>query len=653
VDLIAGVAGLAPAEALSAVRTLVGRDVLAAVTASTFRLRQIRLRSSIYDHLDPVWRLAAHRRARRGLGRRDADPVELAVHMEQLVGEQTAEDRAILLAAARKALVTDPEKAARWLRVAAEGLNGVARQDVGVLLAMASSHAGRLVYSRDLLHDLLDTMVDRPVAVRAAAVVACARVERWLGHIPEAAGLLRRELELLDGARPPIEAVAVAVEYAQVSMMDSDMTGVREHLVAAERLARHQDDPVALAGVLAVRALGEARDGRTTDAVAAADECASLVDALSDRQLLDSVECLSTLGWSEVLLERFADASRHCARGTELARRSGRVSELPHLLVGAAQAAFWVGRLRTAVRLAVEAQEVAEQVGRRDVLGLAHAVQAVAAYSISGPDAAERSVEIARRAVRASLTRSGWSAHLCAAVMANAVLQSGDPRYAIDMLISLGGGQRLPELSPSLRPTWVRLLCTAAVLTGDLDGADTWAAEADRSARRLLLDGHRAFAEAAKGRVLLARGEPRAALRHFEVAIGLFRHQEMAGQEGVALLAAAQALVAAGRSGAADGLIRHARRLGHECGSPYLVSLVDDLAKPATDGAAELLGQLTPREREIAVMVGTGATTFSIARQLGISTHTVDAHLTRIYRKLGVPSRTGLAAMVGRRDVAV
>jgi DNA-binding CsgD family transcriptional regulator/predicted ATPase len=58
------------------------------------------------------------------------------------------------------------------------------------------------------------------------------------------------------------------------------------------------------------------------------------------------------------------------------------------------------------------------------------------------------------------------------------------------------------------------------------------------------------------------------------------------------------------------------------------------------------LSKLTARQREIARLAGTGATTRLIARQLSVSPRTVDAHLAHIYRLLGVPSRAGLAAIV-------
>lgn len=53
---------------------------------------------------------------------------------------------------------------------------------------------------------------------------------------------------------------------------------------------------------------------------------------------------------------------------------------------------------------------------------------------------------------------------------------------------------------------------------------------------------------------------------------------------------------------------------------------------------------LTAREREVALLAASGRTSSEIGRQLRISTRTVDTHLARIYRKLGVGGRVDLAA---------
>jgi DNA-binding CsgD family transcriptional regulator len=61
--------------------------------------------------------------------------------------------------------------------------------------------------------------------------------------------------------------------------------------------------------------------------------------------------------------------------------------------------------------------------------------------------------------------------------------------------------------------------------------------------------------------------------------------------------------------------------------------------------ASELL-QLSPREMEIANCIFDEKSTKEIAKSLGISVHTVQSHLERLYRKLGVCSRVGLVLRI-------
>ena len=58
------------------------------------------------------------------------------------------------------------------------------------------------------------------------------------------------------------------------------------------------------------------------------------------------------------------------------------------------------------------------------------------------------------------------------------------------------------------------------------------------------------------------------------------------------------------------------------------------------ESTEEELPPLTGRELEVLALVAAGLTNRDIARQLHISVRTVEAHLTHIYNKLGVCSRT-------------
>lgn len=65
--------------------------------------------------------------------------------------------------------------------------------------------------------------------------------------------------------------------------------------------------------------------------------------------------------------------------------------------------------------------------------------------------------------------------------------------------------------------------------------------------------------------------------------------------------------------------------------------------RPEADNRLE---ELTPRERQIAEWVASGASNKLIARQLDISDRTVKAHLGAIFQKLGVSDRLQLALYV-------
>jgi DNA-binding CsgD family transcriptional regulator len=59
-----------------------------------------------------------------------------------------------------------------------------------------------------------------------------------------------------------------------------------------------------------------------------------------------------------------------------------------------------------------------------------------------------------------------------------------------------------------------------------------------------------------------------------------------------------------------------------------------------------VVDELTFREREVALLAAAGLSSRQIADRLVISSRTVDNHLQRVYRKLGVSSREALALRI-------
>ncbi len=86
-----------------------------------------------------------------------------------------------------------------------------------------------------------------------------------------------------------------------------------------------------------------------------------------------------------------------------------------------------------------------------------------------------------------------------------------------------------------------------------------------------------------------------------------------------------------------------------------LVQMIVSSAAPrrASNADTAAFDALTPREREIAMLVGEGVSNKIIARRLDITERTVKAHLGAVFSKLGLPGRLQLALLVtGRAERA-
>ena len=74
---------------------------------------------------------------------------------------------------------------------------------------------------------------------------------------------------------------------------------------------------------------------------------------------------------------------------------------------------------------------------------------------------------------------------------------------------------------------------------------------------------------------------------------------------------------------------------------PTLVAVPDQQPSLAADEPSE---RLTPREQEVALLVGRGLTNRQIALELSISEHTAANHVRKILKKLGLRSRAQISS---------
>jgi two-component system nitrate/nitrite response regulator NarL len=82
---------------------------------------------------------------------------------------------------------------------------------------------------------------------------------------------------------------------------------------------------------------------------------------------------------------------------------------------------------------------------------------------------------------------------------------------------------------------------------------------------------------------------------------------------------------------------------------PHLLEELTALTEQQQDSPAELdnrFDRITPREREIVQLLSAGASNKEIAKRLTVTERTVKAHLTAVFRKLGISGRLQLALFV-------
>jgi DNA-binding NarL/FixJ family response regulator len=116
------------------------------------------------------------------------------------------------------------------------------------------------------------------------------------------------------------------------------------------------------------------------------------------------------------------------------------------------------------------------------------------------------------------------------------------------------------------------------------------------------------------------------------------------------------ALRRANRRSEAREHLRRAIELATICGATPVVTRAETelLATGARPRRVALTGveSLTPSERRVAEMAAEGPTNREIAQALFVTPKTVEVHLSSAYRKLGISSRSQLAAALGSSRVS-
>lgn len=567
---------LDPVRTEKALGGLVRRDLIRPGTHGPLLVfRHPLVRRAVYHTIGPARRVAVHRGALDLLAARGASAVERSRHLEHCAGSYDPEQIAVLRQAGQESMSTSPLSAAHWFRVA---LRLVPRSpqcahlyfEIAVQLARALVLGGRFAESRDLLHEILYAAMPGPEANRSEAVVFCAHAEQRLGRYAEALALLADEIARL-GERGSAERVGLCLEFGLTALLANDYAAAREHIAWAYAAARDSGDLMAEATALAFSAFGEICAGRTAVARLAADGAKRLLDGLPDSALSAEREALCMLGWAETLLERFADAERHLARGSAIIQRTGQSHGLPHVLLGQALVSMFTGRMPESLEFARLAEEAALLVGSDHLLGIVLAIKAPIQVWTSPLGENVAALEGARRAA-ALFTGSAvdsWWARNALMLRAHAELTNGDAAACVEMVVR-GCGADLRLLGAPLIPQYAEILAGALIEVGDLAGAERTALLAADAAARLDLPGQRAHAARIRGLILAIRGRHREALVHFGAADAGFAEAGKAVEEARTAAYSARSLARLGRIDEARAALGRSTTQASICGAIWV-----------------------------------------------------------------------------------
>ncbi len=183
-------------------------------------------------------------------------------------------------------------------------------------------------------------------------------------------------------------------------------------------------------------------------------------------------------------------------------------------------------------------------------------------------------------------------------------------------------------------------LIEAWAATGQLDRAAGRLAWLQDAARRLDHPWARITAGRAEAALRLAERDPAAAIRAAAAVIPEARERGLPFELGRCLLALGTAQRKARRRRDAAATLDEAAAVFDGLGARRWQALAQAQRARLAPGHDD---SLTPTERRIADLVAAGQTNPEIAATLYVSVKTVEANLTRIYRKLGLRGRVELA----------
>lgn len=522
--------------------------------------------------------------------------------------------------------------------------------------------------------ELLDLALGLGPTTDAALAVRAAR-DHLAAAEPERALSLARSVVDDPGARQH-RAAALALIGALTSQVDDFSAAIP---VLAQAFAEAGEDVRLRAGVALDLAFALVNSGRNQDALGWARRADADAHHTGDAGLIAETSATVTVvalingepidvSGLEVLLEH-EDADRptpavrwvvlsaglvclwcnDLVRARELFDRArqrcyerGIEDGLWLVLARAAEAAMLSGDVTAAHAFGAELVDWAALVGGRPAETCARAAQLCEAAWCGRLDEA-------RRAYAALLEAAGGGQDVLVlvgrAVLGMAELSVGDPVAALAQLAPAAGLVQVLGISDPVFTPFVSDAIEAFVASGSPEQAEAlvqlFRSGGERSGRRW----PNGVAVRGSGILHADRGDLAAAELSFVQAVALFDSPGHRYERARTLLLLGKLLRRRRRRADARAVLGQAAELFELVGTPRWADAARDELRRL--GLSRTVGdELTPSERRVAELAATGLTNAAVAARLSISPKTVEANLSRVYRKLGIRSRAELGVWV-------
>ncbi|MGW4128630.1 LuxR C-terminal-related transcriptional regulator [Amycolatopsis japonica] len=453
------------------------------------------------------------------------------------------------------------------------------------------------------------------------------------GRATEAGTRLRRAWEIVNAERDPEIAALICQRYVLDALARYD----------GRELVRWADNAIELAGAdtppaveaAAIRGLGLAAIGRAKQARRDYEQLTGRL-----RHGAQAQRAMLARGWLNLLTDRVDDArvDLESSVPTSYLGGSARISLWARAWLARTQ--FLTGEFDGALTTVRDALELQERSGIL-LTGPLVSWTAAAVHALRGEWKAAEAVLLQCATDASDYPIMRIPGQLARAQVAEARADSAGVLRALYPLTRPAPTSSADE--PGHWP-WQDMYAHALVLLGRLEEADEFLVPQEKLALKREHVSSRARLAAARGRLHGAQGDVAAATTSFDEALDLIGTVPLRYDQARINFTYGQTLRRLGRRARADVVLTAARDGFAAMGATTYVERCDRELKAGGVHLARSDATLTPQEDAVTRLVARGKSNKEVAAELFLSSKTVQYHLTRIYAKLGIRSRTELAA---------